>query len=112
MASATAKRHRMRCGHRMCWRRYTLRKHPDKYVRPVKCPHCGNRKKQYSVEGQRRRELQKRKEKRLQCYCNRYPFPHQKGSLRMCDHHPAKTVEPTEEEYVQYQQCLETPRSW
>lgn len=103
-----AKRHRMRCGHgkQGCYARFTLRRHPDQYVRPVRCPYCKSLNV-HSVEKARRAEQKKQDT----CYCGNYPFPHRKGSLRMCMHHPSIHEEPTDEEKDDYYRCMDTPRS-
>lgn len=108
MASTTVNRHRMRCsqGAAGCGRRFTLRRHPDLYVRTVKCPHCGSLNVR-SDEKNRRRELVRQ----ATCYCAMYPFPHRTGSLRMCLEHPLSGTEPTDEEILQYQECIATRRS-
>lgn len=111
MTSTTANRHRMRCykckrNCKYCSGRFTLKRHPDKYKRTVKCPCCKN-ENVYSVEDERRAELARQE----RCICNNYPFPHNKGTLRMCEHHPLARVEPTEEEMHEYRACLETPRT-
>lgn len=100
----------MRCsrGRDGCGRRFTLKKHPDQYRRTVRCPYC----KSYNVtdvEAARRAE-QARKDT---CRCPNYPFPHTKGTMRMCDHHPLVLagVDVTEIEYGDYMACLATPRS-
>lgn len=45
------------------------------------------------------------------CFCNPIPFPHAAGTLRFCEQHPLKDVEPTEDEWQAFQGLLETPRT-
>ena len=106
MTSKTRSRHRMRCS--SCGTRFALKRHPDLYVRIVKCPDCKSMNV-YSAEASRRREV----ENQNTCCCNAYPFPHRAGSLRMChEHHLGLLgVDPTDEEIRNYQACLATPRS-
>jgi hypothetical protein len=87
--------------------RFTLKRHPDLYHHLPKCPRCGEKIRLHSAEEQRRRELAKR----TSCTCSAYPFPHRSGSLRFCDHHPLINVDGTDQECLDYQACLETPRS-
>lgn len=107
------RRHRRRTG-KDAFTCYTLKRHPLAYKREssTKCPVCGSLDV-VSIEHIRKRDLAKRKERGDHCQCNAYPFPHQKGSMRMCDHHPKILAdeEVTEEEARDYQACLETPRS-
>jgi len=112
VTSKTANRHRMRCYscyyHKRGSGRFTLKRHPDLYVRMVKCPVCGTTNVK-SVEADRRREMAASST----CDCNPYPFPHKSGTMRMCINHPLVLmgVDPTEEEISDYQGCLDTPRS-
>lgn len=99
------KRHRMRCKKKECGARVTLKKHPDEYVRPHQCPRCG-RMTLRSVEEERRREIAK-----VRCTCAAYPFPHARGKMRFCHFHPLAAVQPTIDEFEQYEACLATPRS-
>ena len=101
-------RYRMRCsrGASGCGRRFTLRRHPDLYQRSIRCPHCSS-DVVINIEQERRNEA---KQKAI-CHCYNYPFPHEKGTLRMCIHHPKAGQNPTDEEYYEYQRCLDTPRS-
>jgi hypothetical protein len=106
--SNTRNRHRMVC--RACRRegrskRFTLRRHPDNYARTVKCPRC----KSFDVRSD---ETTRRKEiaKRVICHCGSPPFPHEKGSMRFCDHHPLIDVEGTKQEYLDWQAMMDTPR--
>lgn len=107
-------RHRMRCseGKLGCGRRFTLRKHPLKYKRDPKCPHCGSIHVR-DVEKERRAEQDRRLAAGKLCRCYAYPFPHNAGSLRFCKEHPlmVQGVEPTEDEEYEYEGCLRTPRS-
>lgn len=75
------------------------------YKREIKCPYCGSTKLQ-DVEAERQRE----RDRQDTCCCMMYPFPHRKGSLRACEHHPNKD-ELTYEEQMDYEACLMTPRS-
>lgn len=103
--SSTKGHHRMRCRDYTCYKRVTLKRHPSEYKREPRCKFCGGELR--SVEMERLRELAKKDT----CYCNAYPFPHQKGTLRMCDHHPQINEQVTEEEYQDYLSCLSTPRT-
>lgn len=107
MPSTTRHRHRMRCGVEKCRHRFALSKHPVEYVRAVKRPACGDHLHVRSIEAERQRELAKQD----RCLCSSYPFPHRKGSLRFCDYHPLKAVEPTAQEWEEYEGCMSTPRS-
>ena len=99
-------RHRVQCTNTHgCGARDVLKKHPDEYKRRPRCGVCGGNV--YSIEKARRNELTKQDT----CYCLPYPFPHKRGSLRMCTGHPLADAEPTDEEWEQYQECLQTPRS-
>lgn len=106
----TANRWRMRCGVEKCRHRWTLRRHPAKYKRKPKCPRCGDVIRVRSVEEERRREMAKRKETGRFCECGGYPFPHEKGSLRFCEHHPLFHVEPDQIEVYDFEACWATPR--
>lgn len=106
------KRVRMRCsqGKNGCGLRFTLKKHPDKYKKQVRCPHC----KGTNFQDADKVERQRRKEASDSCRCDGYPFPHNnKGGLRMCVTNKLfkAGVEPTEEEIDHYQYILETPRT-
>lgn len=114
-SGSTGKRWRMRC--RACARRwqragrkgtvrFTIKKPPWEYARFVKCPHCKSTDVA-SDEHNRRNEL----EKQTTCICGGYPFPHRSGSLRGCDGHPQIDVPMDEEEWLDYEACLATPRS-
>lgn len=104
MTSKTRYSHRVRC--RNCRSRQRIKRHPDDYKIARRCLGCGSTKL-YSIEEERRRELKKQET----CYCMAIPFPHRKGSLRFCEHHPLADVVATEEEWEQYQGIIETPRS-
>lgn len=112
MPSTTAKRYRMRC--RDCDRdpargsgRFTLKKHPDKYVRPVKCPACKGTNLYHAEQEKRNWNT------RNLCRCAGYPFRHRAGSLRFCDQNPQHALgfPPTDEEIEQHQTIIETPRT-
>ena len=106
--SSTRFRWRMRCTNtKKCGRRFTLKRHPDRYIQRwrVMCPSCGGHA--YIDEYNRRREL----EGRDQCHCNGIPFPHQRGSILGCDSHPKAPEDWTMEDEYQYQAMLETPRT-
>ena len=106
MASSTRHGHRMRCSR--CLTRFRLKKHPDLYVRMVRCPDCDSYTV-YSTEASRRREVARQET----CYCTMFPFPHRKGSMIMCRNHPDRVagMEPTQVEIDEYHGCLATPRS-
>lgn len=101
-------RHRMRCsqGSKGCGARFTLPRRPELYKRPVRCPFCGCEDLQ-DVEAARRVET----DNEDRCFCNSYPFPHRKGSLRVCVHHPDYHVPLEYWEECEYNDCLKTPRS-
>lgn len=63
-----------------CDKRKTLHKRPQHYVRPPKCPRCGNRRWTLDKWMLRRGRLQK-------CNCTGYHFPHRKGS-KWCYENP------------------------
>ncbi len=102
-----ASRHRMRCsqGKNGCGARFTLRRKPHLYKRPIRCPHCGSTQVN-DVEKARRAEQQRENT----CHCHMYPFPHRAGTLRMCIEHP-NLDEPTADEIAHYESILATPRS-
>ena len=102
--STTRNRHRMRCS--SCTQRFTLKRAPAEYKHPPKCPRCRSRLV-YSCEAARRRELAKQDT----CRCAAYPFPHRAGSLRMCWRHKLADVAVTDQEWLDYQAVIETPRS-
>lgn len=106
-------RHRMRChrGQLGCGRRFTLRRDPKSYKRGVRCPHCRS-EHVYSVERQRREEMERRRRAGRLCRCSAYPFPHEMATLRMCDHWAEPNVEPTAQEWEQFETCWKTPRGW
>lgn len=88
--------------------RFTLRRHPAKYVRAIKCPACGETIRVVSVEAERRREFAKH----LRCSPDcPYPFEHQKDSMRMCPGHPLANVQLTALELLDFDACLNTRRS-
>lgn len=102
---------RLRCseGKSGCGKYFSLPKHPDLYSRKPKCPHCGCLKYQL-IDKWRQAEKRRQKRNDQLCYCNAYPFPHVKGSLRFCKYHEKYDVEPTPEEFEAYQNVLDTPR--
>ncbi len=100
--------HRYRCSKRACHIRVTKSKAPDEYIREPKCEYCGS--PLYSTEKSRRREVKARKQAGTQCYCDGYPFPHAAGTLRMCRAHPKSGEHPTELEWLEYCQVVETKR--
>lgn len=55
-------------------------------------------------------ERLKELENRAICKCSAYPFPHGAGELRMCVHHPSDHIEPTEEEWAEYEITLKAER--
>ena len=103
-----AHRHRYRCNRckydldHQCSGRFTLKNNKQE----IKCPCCGETERIYDAEINEQKRNQRRS-----CNCNAYPFLHRKGGMRMCEHHKLKEVEPTEEEWRDYQGCLETERS-
>lgn len=101
----------MRCsrGKSGCGRRFTLVKAPHKYAKAPRCPFCRSTKlidnNNDVIENTKRR-----KRRGTTCYCTGYPFPHQKGSLRFCTHHPEWGEEPSQEQLYEYETTLDTPR--
>lgn len=87
-----------------------LKRHPSQYKRVVRCPTCKS-DDVVSVEHLHRAQMRKRAESGMLCKCTAYPFPHERGSLRMCDHHTLADVDPSEDEWRDYEACLATPRS-
>lgn len=87
--------------------RFTIKKHPSQYKRGVRCPTCKSFNVR-STEDARRREMAKKE----LCACNGYPFRHEKGTLRFCAYNKLflAGVEPTEEEYRQYESCVQGER--
>lgn len=103
----TASRHRMRCSH--CGGRFTLKRHPDKYVRAIRCPHCRSLNV-YSCEQARRRELRRQET----CHCSAYPFPHRAGSMTFCRENPQwddPAFVPSRDDELAYDRVIATPRS-
>ena len=98
----TSVRHRMRCS--TCGCRFTLKRHPSKYKRQIKCPN--GHTSTYSCEAARRRELAKQ----VRCYCNGVPFPHRAGSILGCDSHPVHPDDWTKDQERQYEGMMRTPR--
>lgn len=97
----------MRCS--TCTGRFTLKRHPDQYVRAVRCPHCRSLNV-YSCEQARRRELRRQDT----CHCHHYPFPHRAGSLTFCEEKPAWCLpgfRPTRDDQLAYERVIATPRS-
>lgn len=84
--STTRRRVRMRCNHRNCAKRFTLKRDPALYARSVKCPRCGSVQVR-SVEGQRRRALAK------QDTCGCLHFPHRRGTVVGCVDHTAAYID-------------------
>lgn len=105
MTSKTRYSHRVRCCNRTCRVRYRIKKHPKEYVKRPVCEICGG--SLCSIEKERRVELAQQD----RCFCIAIPFPHRKGSLRLCEHHVHANEEPTAEEWQQHQYMCETPRS-
>ena len=79
-----AYRHRMRC--RRCARdpdccsgRFTLRRNPVKYKRPIKCPCCGETERLYDAEKERVDEM----ERKQMCFCFNLSssWGHKKGEM-------------------------------
>ena len=60
-----------------------------------------------SAEKERREQLKREGT----CLCSFYPFRHRPGSLRMCVKHPDFGKEPSDEEKLDYERCIATPRS-
>lgn len=89
-----------KCGTRFRWRK-TRKTEP-------KCTWCRSTNV-WNEEASRRKELANQE----RCHCNWYPFPHRKGSMTMCIHHPDRVagIVPTDDEIRDYEGCLATPRS-
>ena len=102
MASMTQWRHRMRCRKASCKHRFTLRKSPKG---EIDCPICGSPAR--SVEEERQRELAKQD----RCHCYPIPFPHRKGSILGCEHHPTHPDDWDIDQERQYEGMMMTPRS-
>jgi len=107
--NACRRSHRRRYGSD-CSARYTLKRHPLAYKREssTKCTTCG------SLDVTSIDAITKRaRAKQHICRCCAYPFPHRRGSMRMCVDHALMLAgtEPTEDETRDYQRCLETLRS-
>ncbi len=93
--------------------RYTLNRPPPfiesmnsyKTMRKCKCPHCGS-DEVVSVEHQRRKE----KMNQDICRCAMIPFPHQKGTVFGCQHHPDFERDWTPDEEEKYDGLINTPR--
>jgi len=103
----------MRCsrGALGCGSRFTIYKLPEQYAKWPKCPHCGSRET-HSAEKERRAEMKRRIMADRLCTCNPYPFPHDKGTLRMCLFHPLAAINPDNQEIDAYQCVLDTPRGY
>lgn len=56
--------------------------------------------------------MAKRKAAGRFCQCGGYPFPHEKASLRFCEHHPKELAgaEPTFEEEMDFEACWRVRR--
>lgn len=81
------------CRCRYCRARRTLPKHPSKYLirRYARCYSCG--RDALSVD-----RFRKHKEgKRYTCHCDGVHYPHRRGSLIWCIHHPTG---PTEADFM------------
>lgn len=101
-SSTTRYRRRMRCRKSKCYYQFTLKRAPKG---DVECPICGGETR--CVEAERRRELAKQDT----CNCLPIPFPHKKGAVLGCEHHPKDFNDWTIEDQRQYQGMLETARS-
>ena len=71
-----------------CRQRHHFKKRVEEYVRPKKCPSCGNVITLLD-------RWQMKRNKQNTCLCAAYPFPHQAGSSVWCEQHPTG---PTEED--------------
>ena len=105
MTSKTRFSTRVQCRNNKCRTRDRIKKRLEEYKREKRCVVCGGPLR--SIEAERRRELAKQET----CYCGPIPFPHREGSLRFCEHHPLVDVEPTDEEWEDYEGMCMTPRS-
>lgn len=72
-----------------CNQRHVFKKKVEQYVRPKKCPSCGN-------EITYMDKWQMKKNKEATCLCAAYTFPHRPGSSVWCEQ--SKKF-PTEEDY-------------
>lgn len=87
--------------------RYTLRRHPDSYVRDssIACLRC----KSLNVRSDEvnRQAEQDRAE---HCYCHGVPFKHKVGSIMGCSKHPLDLEQWTDDDHQNYQAMLDTIR--
>src|ERR1035437_5315504 len=65
-----------------CTQRRSLARHPKNYLRPPKCPQCGQ--SHWYIESYR---MRKEMGSKPMCMCSGYHFPHRKGS-KYCQHNP------------------------
>lgn len=100
--STTRFRWQMRCYkcyyHKRGSGRFTIKRNPKLYKRPVKCPTCGNENVKSKKE-----EHDKKMAKRDICFCAAYHFRHERGSLRFCKDHPLIEQQPDEDEIRNYE---------
>jgi len=50
--------------------------------------------------------MRQRKANGFLCHCAYYPFPHKRGTLRMCLGHPLAAVDPSPLEEQYYARCI------
>jgi len=93
-----------RCSRDACRARTALAKHPARYAQEPRCPACGRRSLKVIADRAAERGAGR------PCRCSSLPFPHRRGSLRFCQHHPLAGTDPTHEELDDYQRIIETPR--
>lgn len=89
--------------------RYTLPRHPNKYVnkKKINCPVCSSDHVK-SVEAYRQKEM----DNQDTCNCQPIPFPHNKKNPPLgCDHHRKDYDDWTDEDHMQYEEMIRTPRS-
>lgn len=86
--------------------KFTIRRAPHNYKRPIKCPHCRS-EDVVDFEDQ----YIKNESKREQCYCaSGPPHPHRKGSHRLCEHHALANVPLTHDEELHYMGVFDNQR--
>jgi DNA-directed RNA polymerase subunit RPC12/RpoP len=67
-----------------CSKHFTKTRRPEQYVREPRCPRCRSKRVRYDEYEWKRRLARKRHV----CLCSGAPYPHRKGSLVWCEHHP------------------------
>jgi hypothetical protein len=103
---------RMRCRVKACQKRFSVKRHPNLYVRWPKCPACGTRLHTSLVEAERQAEMDRAKARGDVCGCSGYSFPHRRGSIAGCVEHPDRLagLPMTEDELRHHAAVEQTPR--